>query len=213
MSLRYYARARFIHNFLPHLTAVPSARIVSVQGAGKEGPLIEPDFELRDNFSFVNAATQASTLNTLALSHIASQHPTISCVHAFPGMVVTKVYNTLVAEWYIPLRWMFIWGVFPLMKMVTAGLEEVGARQLFHATSARYPPKEVMKEGSKGVELPNGVEVAKGEDWELGSGCYLLGPQGETVGDRKLLEEFRKRDAGSKVWEHTLEVFERVLRK
>ena len=202
-----------MHNLLPQLTAAPSARIVSIQGAGKEGRLIEPDIELRDNFSFVNAATQASTLNTLALSHIASQHPTISCIHTFPGMVVTNVYNTLAAEWYIPFRWIFIWGVFSLMKMVMPGLEEVGARQLFHATSARYPPQEVQKGGSKGVELPDGVDVAKGVDWQVGSGCYLLGPQGETVGDRKLLDEFRKKDAGSKVWEHTLEVFERVLKK
>lgn len=51
----------------------------------------------------------------------------------------------------------------------------------------------------------------KGWDWKDGSGCYLLDQNGEMVGDRKLLEEYRKKDTGKRIWEHTQEVFDRVL--
>jgi hypothetical protein len=53
--------------------------------------------------------------------------------------------------------------------------------------------------------------VAKGADGREGSGCYLLGWDGETVGDEKLLKEYREREMGKKIWEHTQEVFDRVV--
>ncbi len=105
---------------------------------------------------------------------------------------------------------MFVRAALPLMKMMTTHLEEVGQRHLFHATSARYPPQ---RGSETGVKLPDGVQVAKGADGKEGSGCYLLGPDGEPVGDRRLLEEYRTREMGKRIWEHTLEVFERVSGK
>ena len=201
---------RFVQNLLPSLLTSPNPRILSIHGAGREGHLIESDLELRNNFSIRNAAMHTSTMNTLALQEIAATHPTISCVHVFPGVVITNGYEILAEDFWAPLRFMFVNLMLPLMKMVTTSLEESGKRHLFHATSARYAPKEGEV---KGVPLPEGVKVAEGADGEVGSGCYLLGPYGETVGDRKLLEEYRRRDMGKKIWEHTQEVFERVLGK
>ena len=204
---------RFIHNLLPLLTAPASSRIVSIHAGGKEGHLIESDLELKDNYSMRNAAMQTATMNSLALAEIAATHPTISCVHVFPGVVITKSYGILAEDFYAPLRWIFMSAVLPLMKLLTTSLKESGERHLFHATSAAYPPKEARDEASKGVALPEGVQVARGEDWYVGSGCYLLGPTGETVGKKELLFEYRERDMGKKIWEHTMEVFERVLAK
>lgn len=201
---------RFIQNLLPLLIAAPTSRIVSIHGAGKEGRLIESDLELRDNFSMRNAAMHTSTMNTLALEEIAASHPTIGCVHVFPGVVITKSYGILAEDFPAPLRWILVRAAFPVMKRMTASLEEVGQRQLFYATSARYPPRDGQW---KGVHLPDGVLIAKGADGKDGSGCYLLGPDGETVGDGKLLEEYRSRQMGKKIWDHTEEVFERVLGK
>lgn len=150
------------------------------------------------------------TMNTLALQEFAATNPTISCVHVFPGVVITNGYDILAEDFPGPLRWLFVRAALPLMKMVTARLEEVGQRHLFHATSARYPPQ---RGSETGVQMPEGVQLAKGADGKEGSGCYLLGPDGETVGDRKLLEEYRTREMGKRIWEHTLEVFERVAGK
>ena len=203
---------RFIHNLLPLLTAPASSRIVSIHGAGKEGHLIESDLELKENFSLRNAAMHTATMNSLALTEIAATHPMISCIHVFPGVVITNGYNILAEDFYAPLKWMFLGVALPLMKLMTTSLKESGERHLFHATSACYPPKEARDEAAKGVALPEGVRVARGADWYVGSGCYLLGPNGEALGDKELFVEYRENDMGKKIWEHTLDVFERVLR-
>lgn len=103
----------------------------------------------------------------------------------------------------------------PLAKPFTVSLKESGERHLFHATSARYPPAGVKNPPGAGVALPDEAEaeVAKGSDWIPGSGCYLLNYDGETIGDKKLLDEYRRRGMGKKIWQHTHEVFGRVLGK
>ncbi|KAL8833818.1 MAG: hypothetical protein Q9170_004078 [Blastenia crenularia] len=210
ISLRYYVRMRFTYRLLGLLTVAPAARIVSIHGAGKEGHLIESDLELRNNFSMRNAAMHTATMNSLALQHLAATHPTISCVHVFPGVVVTKGYDILAEDFWWPLRWMFVNMALPVMRMVTTSLDESGQRHLFHATSARYPPRNGE---AKGVPMPHGVQVAEGADEKAGSGCYLLGPAGEAIGNKKLFEEYRRRDMPKTIWEHTLGVFERVMAK
>ena len=152
-------------------------------------------------------------MNSLALAEIAATHPSISCIHVFPGIVITKAFDVFAEDWILPLRLLFTHVVLPFAKLFTVSLEESGQRHLFHATSARYPPAQVQIPPEAGVALPKGIEVANGEDGIQGSGCYLLNYDGETVGDQKLLEEYRKRDMGKKIWEHTQEIFDRVLDK
>lgn len=213
ISLRYYVRMRFVQNLLPLLSSSSSSRIVSIFGAGREGRLNEDDLELKHTFSHATAACHTATMNTLALEEVASSHPTISCIHVFPGLVLTGVFTTFAQDWYFPLRFLFMWGVLPIANIFSVSLQETGERHLFYATSARYPPAGVVDPLGRGVPLPKGVEVAKGADWNEGSGCYLLDRTGETVGDKKLLDEYRKRDMGKMIWDHTQEVFDRVLSK
>ena len=213
ISLRYYVRARFVQNLLPLLSAPATSRIVSIHGAGKEGKMDETDLELARSFSMQSAAVHTSTMNTLALAEIADTHPSISCVHVFPGIVVTKAFTVMAEDWSFPMRKLFTGGVLPVTKLFANSLPESGQRHLFHATSARYPPAGVKESPGAGVALQKGMEVAKGEDGKQGSGCYLLNFQGETIGDQKLLDEYRKRDMGKKIWQHTQEVFDRVLSK
>ena len=52
------------------------------------------------------------------------------------------------------------------------------------------------------VALPGGVEAAIGTDWRERSGCYLLDWNGETIRDRKLLEEYVKNDMGKRIVSH-----------
>ena len=173
----------------------------------------ENDLELAHSFSMQSAATHTSTMNTLALAEIASTHLNISCVHVFPGVVVTKAFTVFAADWVLPLRLLFVHVVLPLAKLFTVSLQESGQRHLFHATSGRYPPAGLKESPGAGVALPKGLVVAKGENGLQGSGCYLVNYDGETVGDQKLLDEYRKRGMGKKIWEHTQEVFDRVLSK
>ena len=207
ITLRYYVRARFIHDLLPQLRAAPAARIVSIHGAGKEGKLNEDDLLLKDTYSMATAAMHTSTMNSLALEEIAATNPTISCVHVFPGLVMTPGFDVLAETWPAPLRLLFKAAGIPLIKLFTTSVEESGVRHLFHATSARFPPAAVRDPPAAGVALPAGAVVAHGADWKEGSGCYLLGWDGEEIGDKKLLDEYREKGYGKKIWQHTYEVF------
>ncbi len=186
---------------------------MSIHGAGKEGHLNEDDLELKHTFTMQNAAMHTSTMNTLALEEVAATHPTISCVHVFPGLVITPAFATFSEDWPLPLRVLFRRVVLPLMKIFTTSLPESGQRHLFHATSARFPPAGVKDPPGAGVARPPGVEVARGADWKDGSGCYLLSYDGEAIGDKKLLDDYRQRGMGKKIWQHTQEVFDRALVK
>lgn len=149
-------------------------------------------------------------MNTLALQEIATTHPSISCVHVFPSLVITPGFRTFAADWPGWARALFEWIVLPCVKLFTVGLPESGERHAFHATSARYPPAHFKDEAGAGVPLTAGVEVAQGSDGQTGSGCYLLNYNGEVVGDKKLLKDYRKKDWGKKIWEHTQEVFNKA---
>lgn len=117
---------RFVQNLLPLLSSSPSPRIVSIHGAGREGRLDEADLELKHTFSLRTAAVHTATMNTLALAEIASSYPKFSCVHIFPGLVITGAFTTFAEEWYAPLPFLFMWVVLPLMKLVTVSLQESG---------------------------------------------------------------------------------------
>ncbi|KAL8785704.1 MAG: hypothetical protein Q9195_008527 [Heterodermia aff. obscurata] len=209
ISLHYYVRARFIQNLLPLLSAPPTSRIVSIHGAGNEGKLNENDLELAHSFSVRAAAMHTATMNTLALAEIAATHPSISCLHVFPGIVMTKATEHIVAkDWVLPLRLLWAYVVLPIAKFFAVTLSESGQRHLFHATSARYKP--TAKPGA-GVPLQPGMTVAIGEDGREGTGCYILNYDGEPIGNQNLFDEYRKKEMGKKIWQHTDEVFDRVL--
>ena len=86
---------------------------------------------------------------------------------------------------------------------------------LFIATSAKYPPAEPKDSADTGVPLPKGVQAAKSslvKDGK-GNGVYRLDQDGESVeneGD-KFLADMRSDGAGKRVWEKTLEVWNRAL--
>ena len=203
LSFTYYLRMRFLHALLPQLLAAPSARVLSIHFAGREGRLIEDDLLLQRSYSFPLAGMHTATMTSLALEAVAAAHPTISCVHAYPGLVVTEGKKVFTSDWPWVLSALWHRVLTPLMRLWAVSLEESGARNLFLATSGRYPAREMGRGLAAGVELGEGVSVARGSDWEVGSGCYLLNWDGEEVGDRKLLQEYRDRGMGEKIWEHT----------
>ena len=180
---------------------------MSIHAAGKEGVLNESDLLLQRTYSMRAAAMHTGTMNSLALEALAADHPTLSCVHVFPGVVVTPAWDVMAEDWAAPLRWLFRWTVVPLLHLIAVGVAESGKRHVFHATSARYPPSGVSERGA-GVPTPEGVKVAPGADGKEGSGCYLIDWDGEAVKNGKLMADYRKKDWGKKIWEHTQEVFD-----
>jgi hypothetical protein len=52
--------------------------------------------------------------------------------------------------------------------------------------------------------------VNEGVDGKVGSGVYLVGAASQTVAANKTLQKLRKEGMSKKVYEHTLEEFERI---
>ena len=70
-----------------------------------------------------------------------------------------------------------------------------------------------LKSGKEeSVEIANGEEVMIGSVGETGSGAYLVGADCEFRANRRELAGLRSRDAGPKVWEHTMNMFYNVRR-
>ncbi|OJJ42404.1 hypothetical protein ASPZODRAFT_137317 [Penicilliopsis zonata CBS 506.65] len=200
-SLRYYARMRFVQNLLPLMTTAASSspsRVVSVYGGGFEFPINTDDLDLKHTFSLLNAYKHSITMTTESMEYLAQQYPSVSFVHAYPGLVGTNIYNNSfpspIASFYNVAMWPFH----------SVSLQESGERHLFHLTSARYPAK----------QQPAGAgEVATGTTGEPGSGVYLLNWKGEVRSSPKLLTQYREQGIPELVWKHTEQLLEEAVRR
>lgn len=214
LSLHYYSRMRFLANLLPQLTKAgtpteesastkPDARhnlsrVVSVLEAGGEAPLVLDDLSLKTQYSLRNAAKHAITMTSLSMQELAASHPATSFIHAYPGAVKTGITRE-----FGPVARVAINAMMALAKPLMVPLSESGERHLYAATSPRFPPR----------GLSGAAGAASGADGTAGSGAYLLHWDGSTVGNQKVLQEFRKNETGKLVWTHTTGVFESICGK
>jgi len=208
MMTNYYSRLRFTQQLLPLLHAAsPSlSRVLSVLSPGEEFASFDLDnLDLKKNFSLWNAANHTITMTDFAFEEMAKANPTVSFVHAFPGGVktgYTKEANFLIrglanVAATVGSRWMM-------------PLEESGERHLYAATSERYAAKN-RTEGGVPVNGDFGENmVMKGSDGVNFSGAYLVGSDGEFRANVKVLKALRDKNAGPRVWEHTMKIFETV---
>lgn len=203
MTTRYYSRIRAIQKFLPLLSKSAQPHVINVLAGGQEGPLDEQDLDLRKpgNFSFIKSSVHSGTMLTLALERLASENPSISFVHAFPGLTATP----LLTRGSQGIAGVFLrWIVQPfLTTFVAASVASVAAKVLFYSTNARYTAPETRKTAAP---LPTGLSVLRTTPRQL----FLVGADGEATGDEKLLGDLRAR-VSEKVWEHTQEVFRTVI--
>ncbi|CEL01990.1 hypothetical protein ASPCAL01566 [Aspergillus calidoustus] len=140
---------RFITNLLPALKLSRTPRVASILAAGKETQISPDNLDLCKSYSFTTAGFYATTMTTLALSHLAAQHPSISFLHVFPGFVPTPIYTS---------AWGGIVGTIVSMLLwpFTVPLNQSGEWSLFVATSAGFRARE-CHEAHEGVPLVDGV--------------------------------------------------------
>lgn len=199
----YYSRLRFTQQLLPLLqSASPQlARVVSVLAPGTESSIDLTNLDLKHDFSLRKAAAHTVTMTDFAFEQLATTNPTVSFVHSYPGGVKTGFFK----ESGFAIR-AATQLAYALMTPWTLSIEESGERHLYAATSAAYP---AMAGEEGGVEVEDG-KVMKGSAGEVGSGAYLIGSEGELKANEKVLKELRGKDAGAKIWAHTVKMFESV---
>ncbi|KAL9011945.1 MAG: hypothetical protein Q9173_003256 [Seirophora scorigena] len=219
----------------PILSLAPYPHVVSVLAGGKENTMVEDDLDLKHNYGVLTSAHHGTTMSSLAFEHLARQNPAVAFVHIYPGYVRTDILQSgfswvrpfrcfsslfilvqrLTMMWTNaqPVAFLFKYLVQPLLTFLEIPLADVGDRQLFHATSARYPPLSCSSTPeAQGAPLPRTVQVAEGIDGKKGSGAYLATQDSDVApsGTGKLMTGYRERGVPEKVWGHTLEMFEKV---
>ncbi|KAL3456030.1 hypothetical protein BJX64DRAFT_52771 [Aspergillus heterothallicus] len=214
-ALRYYSRMRFIQNLLPLLESKSSpsvgpSRVISIYGGGFEFPINTSDLDLKHSFSLLNAYKHSITMATLSMEHLATLHPDVSFIHAYPGLVGTNIYSN---SFPAPIAALYNYAVWPLMWPFSVGVQECGERHLFHLTSGLYPARQDGSTSTAGGEGGNVAGVAKGVDGKIGSGAYLLNWKGDVRGSAKILEQYRKDGTRELVWRHTEELLEQAARR
>ncbi|AEO58291.1 hypothetical protein MYCTH_2305531 [Thermothelomyces thermophilus ATCC 42464] len=258
-AVTYYARIRLIVNLLPLLQKAPALRrVVSVFGGTKEGPVTVGDLQGRslalpprsaspkgrhgkdDNSSSSNSnnnnkshllqlRAHTSSMMTLALESLALEAPDVSFVHSSPGCVRTHLGREVRAASAVGLVQVVLNKV--VGPMVAVGPDEAGERQLYLATSGRFPPARCGGRarysgagggsgsggngtGTAGVELRegDGVAVARGTDARVGSGVYSVDSEGEPQGVKagETMRRLREADLVRRLWLHTVGEFIRV---
>ena len=217
LSVHYYSRMRFITNLLPQLRAASTAqppklsRVVSVLGTGDEDKLVLDDLDLKTHFSSRNCLRHSVTMTSLMLEAFAKKEPTISFVHSYPGAVMTNAGRDLGKLLNYGIKLLFI-----LMNPWTVGLVESGERYLYDVTVAAYPPACAKGSGAviAAADAQAGVEIAKGSDGTAGSGAYLLNWDGKVQSQSLgLMKDYRDGGVQQKVWEHTMEMFEKIAQQ
>lgn len=148
----------------------------------------------------------ASSLITVSLEALAKDAPGVSFIHDFPGSVKTNLARGGEGPAIYVLKQVFK-VIGPMINMPN---QECGERQLFLATSAKYPSQDLE---ASGVPLTSGGSpVANGTSGKSGSGVYSIGSDGESSGAKvvELLAKFRNEGMVEQVWSHTLKEYKRI---
>ncbi len=210
---------------------------MTVYGGTKEGALFASDFSGRSlcaaHHSGSGSSTTAaasvqvqlrahtSSMMTLALESLALEAPDVSFVHSFPGFVRTSHGRNVRAasSSSVGLLKAVMKVVGPIVAVPVA---EAGERQLFFATSARFPARYVYGAGMDVADTAGvapappaavgGGVVAKGTDARIGSGVYSVNFDGEAQAEKveDAVQMLRDEDLVRRLWLHTVGEFVRV---
>ena len=155
------------------------------------------DKSLKNNYNIMTCLNHATTMNSFAAEELAKANPGTTFIHAYPGLVKTNI-----AQGFGPTLRFIMKGVTTALTPFAVPLQESGERHLYAATSKVYSPRAKTEESA-----------VSGIDGVKGSGAYRLSWDGSVVGKDKILKEYRTQGVGKQIWEHTLEVFEKVCGK
>ncbi|PVH88753.1 hypothetical protein DL98DRAFT_445704 [Cadophora sp. DSE1049] len=204
-SLIYHSRLLFTHLLTPlllnaHTAGLPS-RTLSILLTGRETTLDLSNLSLKEKYSTSKCLAYGTTMTTLSFHELARRNAEkgivggVDYIHVNPGIVKTGVMRYL--PWY--MRAVSHVGYAVLTPWRT-DVEESGERCLEMGFAGRY--------GSENGE--NIKEVVEGVDGMRGA--YTVFKTGEPTDTKDVVKKMIGEGAGKVVWEHTLDVFEKVER-
>ncbi|KIW08509.1 uncharacterized protein PV09_01403 [Verruconis gallopava] len=206
LSTLYYSRIRMTMNLIPLLSASPlNGHVISVYAgsfeevkAGDEPPIgCPPD----DAYGVSTVRRNTVYMKNFAFEELASRHAgRVSFAHIYPGLVDGPAFTDPGNPLWFRVIWRLLYPLLWLTYMTSA--EDCGKVMLYLSTP-RFPAKGVKQEG---------IEPAMGTDGKLGSGSYALGQRADPSKVRSF-DKVRPEGVGERIWAHTMETFERIVRK
>ena len=197
-------------NLLPLIRRASNLRrVVTVGKGGFEGQLDPSDFPA-SRVPLRAIRGHICTLISLGLESVAESAPEVSFIHEDPGAVKTALLDRMEGVVGVLMRaYVSIVGYW-----ICVPIEECGERQLYLATSARYPPVSAGSDGSSGIPLGHGIEVAEGTSGEIGSGVYSIKWDGTSASPavQKTLADYRDKGMVEDIARHTKSEFDRVTK-
>ncbi|KZT07065.1 NAD(P)-binding protein [Laetiporus sulphureus 93-53] len=107
LVLNYYARWKFIYDLLPLLrnasSAGESAKVMTILAPGTGGAIDLDNLGLKKNYSALKALYAVPTYNDLMIEAFAEKEPSMSFIHAFPGLVRTPMMGRLASALLYPV--------------------------------------------------------------------------------------------------------------
>lgn len=190
-AIMQYSRTLFMYKLMPLLNKSADARIISILAAGKEGAVNTTDIGLSDpkNDGFFSAMRQGVTMMSLVMRELSLENPSVSFIHTNPGMVSTAVHHKLaetMTGYLAPLSWLLKWGLIPVVYFFGWTAEEAGQVGLYELTNERYSASS-------------------------GKNFFRLSENAENAGASSILSKYIEDGTQRRVWEHTMEVYEKVL--
>lgn len=179
-------------NLLPLLKKSSRPRVLSVLNGGKEKAILKEDLGLENeaNWSAMVVVNHTTANMSLALDFIAEDpsNKSLTLMHASPGLVRTEIFSKLKAPESSSIFW---WMALACIRnivgflMMVQGIspQESGERHVFHLTSDVFAP----------------------------GALHLIDESSEEVAPNAILQEYRDEGMSKKVWEFTLQLFERIL--
>lgn len=211
-SVVYYSKVRFAVNLLPLLNNAPVLRrVVCCFAGGLEGKVVTDDLDGRTTSQIAYRDNLASIV-TLAVVKLSEDAPRVSWVHNFPGFVESGLWESMPGVLGTIVR-TIVWA---LGRFFYMNPEECGQRQIFMATSARFPSAAASgDEDAPGVGLVDNLAQAMSLDGNSGGGAYSINEHADPIPEKKALMLRGYTTDGTKeaVWRHTMETFKRVTGK
>lgn len=208
MAVNYYSRMRFALNLMPELTKAGKShelsRVLTVLAAGSEADIDMDDMDLQKNYTLHACLSHCVMMTDFMMEELAKRYPQTSFSHSYPGTVKSGITNSLTG----PIR-LGVKVLYSVMTPWILNFRESGERHMFQITSSMYK----AKDGVAGIPLNGGLDIAVGMDGQKGSGAYLLDWDGRPAGDMAILARYRAKNAGPKIWEHTMTALKKATSK
>lgn len=207
-ALTFYTRLRMTQLLLPLLQrSTRLARVVNIAGGTKEGPIYPSDMQAF-NVPLHAIRGHLTTLISLSYEALTAKAPDVSFLQVFLGAIKTALFDRMPGVAGFVMRCVITLAG----KWLLVPIQERGERNAFFSTNGAFPARYGDGDSKNGVEVMEGLGVARGTDGNIGSGVYSVDYDGTEAGQSvmDLLGNYREEDMVERVWGHAQAEFDRI---